>query len=171
MSERKDFKKRDVSRKYLEQDGVCANPLCMNPLNKGFHRHHADGDHENNTYENLQLLCMECHHAKKDKEGLNRLEAHRKVEREVFSLVAKMINTAFESKMSGANMERMLDGFTRMLQISRREKGLDVETEYPPTEIKMILSQQIANEKLQDYLSGVKDGIRMITIHVSEPEK
>lgn len=142
----------------------------MNPLNNGFHRHHKDGKHENNTYENLELLCIECHHAQKDVEGLSLFEQHRVVEREVGDLVRRMINEAFDKKMSGANMERMLQGFSQMLSISRNEKGLNLEVEYPPADVKLQLSKNIQEQNLEEYMRGIRDGIRMIRVELTGGE-
>ena len=158
--ERQDFPQRLVTRKYLEQDGICATPKCGNPLDKGFHRNHISGDASDNSYENLELKCVECHHAVKDKEGMNRLEAHHEVERKVYSLIERMITESFDSKLSGANMERMMDGFIKMLQISRQEKSLDLEVEYPPVEIQLLFGKQNQEALTDKWLEGVFFGMQ-----------
>jgi hypothetical protein len=157
---RANFSERYVTRRYLEQDGVCANVTCKNPLGVGFHRHHASGDNSDDSYSNLTLLCMECHHALKDKEGLNRLEAHHVVEREVYDSIKRMVAESFNGKLSGANMERMMDGFIKMLQISRNEKRIDSEVEYPPPEIQMLFTKSAVEEKQALYLEAYMEGVK-----------
>jgi len=61
LSERKDFPKWKVTAAYVAQDGVCSK--CGNSLQHGFHRHHRDGNPKNNSVDNLELLCKECHRA------------------------------------------------------------------------------------------------------------
>jgi len=153
------------------QEGACLK--CGRPLDGGFHRHHKDGDHANNSEDNLELLCPECHHGEKyshDKDAnddaVNMLEQHKLVEREVFKGIQEMITAGMDKSLSGANMERIMDGYVKMLQISKREKGLD-DVEYPPTEIKIMLSKGLAEEKMNEYLRGIEDGIRMITLKLS----
>ena len=155
---RRDFEEWKVHRKYLEQEGVCA--ICGNPLNNGFHRHHKDGDPSNNSYENLQLLCPSCHFATFGKD--NPWAQHKKVERKVMNLINEMINRAFKKELSGATMERMMDGFIKILQLSRREKGIDEQLEYPPPTIKLLLSENINREIMNSYLEGFKDGVRSV---------
>lgn len=173
MSERRDFPNWAVTQVFLLQEGACKN--CSTPLDSGFHRHHADGDHANNDVDNLELLCVECHHGvkfehdKKDMgdDAINLYETHKRVEKEVMTGLRDMIVKGLAKELSGANMERLMDGFTKMLQISRR--SLD-QAEYPPAEIKIMLSKNIAEERLNEYIAGIKAGISMVRVNITLPE-
>lgn len=167
--DRKMWPERVVNRVYREQDGVCGNPACSNPLDKGFHRHHEDGDRSNAEQDNLQLLCMECHHATFGERNI--LTAHRDVEREVAGFLREMVTKGLDGKLSGANMERLIQSFSQILKISRNEKALDKGTEYPSAEIKLDLSRNIQEQMLEEYMRGYRDGIKAVIIQVrSEAE-
>jgi len=174
MSERQDFPEWAVKRVYLLQEGICTS--CGNPLENGFHRHHKDGNPANNSDDNLELLCPECHYARKyehdketmgEDEAVNLYEEHKKVERAMFKKIVEMIDLGMEKQLSGAAMERLMDASVKALQISRREKELD-KVEYPPSEIKILLSKNIELQKLEEYIRGVKDGVKMMRIEMSE---
>lgn len=169
---REDFPKWAVTQKFLLQEGAC--PKCSNPLEKGYHRHHKNGDHADNSVDNLELLCPECHHAEKAGHGsegddtTNMLIQHRLVERSVMKKIVEMIELGMEKKIAGAGMERLMDANVKLLQLSRSEKGLN-NVEYPPAEIKMILSKNIAEEKMVEYIRGVEAGIKMIVLNANTP--
>ena len=169
MSERRDFPDWAVTRVYFLQEGACAT--CGAPLDSGFHKHHRDGDHANNEDTNLQLLCAECHHGLKfehDKKemsdvAVNLYETHRKVERAVMSGLKDMIKKGLAKELSGAAMERLMDGFTKMLQVSNRSLDRPM---YPPAEIKIMLSKNIAEERLNEYIEGIKTGVSLMRINL-----
>lgn len=173
---RKDFPEWVVTNKYHEQEGVCANLTCWKPLDHGFHRHHADGNHENADATNLELLCPECHHARKyehDKKNMqegdeifNMYMEHKKIERATMKDLQDMVKAGMKKEISGAHMERIAGACSQILRISRSEKGLN-EVEYPPAEIKLLLSKNIAEEKLLEYINGVKAGINMMRVELS----
>ena len=103
MSERRDFPKWKVELAYIAQDGVCAR--CGRPLDRGFHRHHKDGNPMNNSLENLELLCPECHYATFGHEGeKNPLEEHRNLERKILERLDDLIGKALDGQVSGAVM-------------------------------------------------------------------
>lgn len=173
MSERRDFPDWAVTRVYFLQEGACAK--CGAPLDSGFHKHHKDGNHTNNAETNLELLCVECHHGAKfehDKkemadDAINLYETHRKVERTVMDGLSDMIKKGLLKEISGAAMERLMDGFTKILQISNRRLDRPM---YPPAEIKIMLSKNIAEERLESYIEGMKAGISMVQIHLTLPK-
>ena len=62
QEDRKDFKPYQVELVFRKQDGICAK--CGRTLYKGFIRDHEDGDHSNNSIENLMLFDSQRNHAK-----------------------------------------------------------------------------------------------------------
>jgi hypothetical protein len=103
---------------------------------------------------------MSCHYATYGKDNV--WEQHKEVEREVFRQLNTMLEEALGGgKMSGASMERIIEAEMTKLKISRREKGLDIATEYVPASIKMASSiAQAEREGIiwkEAYLQGVKD--------------
>jgi len=55
---------------YLETDDSCA--ICGNRGIQILTKHHIDGNRSNNTYENLIILCHNCHHKITNKKGLTK---------------------------------------------------------------------------------------------------
>lgn len=54
----------------LETDDSCA--ICGNRGMQILTKHHIDGNWSNNTYENLIVLCHNCHHKIINKKGLRK---------------------------------------------------------------------------------------------------
>lgn len=179
MSERKDFPDWVRTNKYFEQEGICANMTCLKSLEHGYNAHHSDGNPANISETNLVLLCPECHHARKyehDKEKMkegdtiyNMYMEHKKVERSTLKDLQEMVRKGLDKELSGAHMERISGACSQILRISRSEKGLN-EVMYPPAEIKMMLSKNIAEEKMKEYIRGVEDGIKMISVTLKKEE-
>jgi len=161
MSERRDFPKWKVELAYIAQDGVCAR--CGRPLDRGFHRHHKDGNPMNNSLENLELLCPECHYATFGHEGeKNPLEEHRNLERKILERLDDLIGKALDGQVSGAVMERLLEAMTMQLKLSRRINKLDEDLEKPPA---IIIAQRRMIERglLEEaYMEGFKAGVEMM---------
>jgi hypothetical protein len=147
----------------MEQEGVCGNPKCNNPLANGFHRHHNDTDRSNNDRTNLVLLCPTCHFATFGDD--NPLVAHKDVERDVLEKIGKMIEAGINKEISGSHMEKILDGCTRSLQISRREKDIDAQLEYPPASVRALTRmKQIETEQNifhDGYMKGLERGLSL----------
>ena len=154
---RKNFPKWKVEAVYYAQDGVCAR--CGGSLEKGFHRHHKDGNPMNNSIDNLELLCPECHRATLGDE----IEKHRQMEARILEKLNTLIDYAFEGKLSGAQVERLLEAMKLALKISRKQAKYDEGLETPPASI--VLLRKLKETKiLQDiYLEGFKDGVRYAT--------
>jgi len=72
---------------YVETDDSCA--ICgirgLNILSE----HHIDSDRTNNEYDNLIVLCHNCHHAYTNGKGLSRED----IERRKRNLIKKTITT------------------------------------------------------------------------------
>ena len=150
MSKRKDFPEWVVKEVYIRQDGVCAR--CGNSLEKGFHRHHKDGNPANNDPENLELLCPECHYCTFKKKEL---EEHRELERDIMYTLHDALHKVAEKELSGAALERMILAASRILSISRHEKGLDDPMERLPG-----LHAEVAVNNLEEWMKGFKEGFR-----------
>ncbi len=157
---RKDFPEFMVTRKYIEQDGVCGNVNCNNPLSNGFHRHHKDGNPANNSYDNLVLLCPECHFAVKAEQtkGHNPLKAHRKLQRQTIEGILRAIGMMEQNKLSGASFQRLLEGYDRVLAESW--KLFSYEIEYPDPIFAMYRNLMKTSLIQEAYLEGFKDGCK-----------
>lgn len=147
---RKDFPDWIVKSVYIQQDAVCLK--CGNSLKKGFHRHHKDGNPANNSPDNLELLCSDCHYTTfKGSE----YSAHKGLEKDVLQILHAGIHRVLEKKLSGAALERMILAGSKVLSISRFEKGL-----LDPVEVLPEMHVQDAELKLYDYARGYEEGIK-----------
>lgn len=155
LSERKSFKRWKVDLVYEAQDGACV--VCGGTLKKGFHRHHKDGDPSNNDISNLELRCADCHRAT-FKEAY---KAHKDQERQVLASLNKLLEQGFEGKLSGANMERMLEAMTMSLKLSRSINKLDQGIEYPSAAIAMRFKMDEIKKLTEQYLAGLREGISL----------
>jgi 5-methylcytosine-specific restriction endonuclease McrA len=68
------------------------------------HRRHKDGNSLNNSIENLELLCPECHRATLREVIIN----HRKREEKIPNNLNRLIDECFAGKISGAVVERLI---------------------------------------------------------------
>jgi len=148
QEDRRDFPEWKVKAVYLKQDGACAKCGCS--LADGFHRHHMDGDHSNNSLDNLQLLCPDCHYVTFCSEKWN---AHKDVEREVLETLKKALLSATDKELSGAALERIVETAVKVLQVSRREKGLNKPMERLPE-----LHLQYSRSDMWNWIQGYKEG-------------
>ena len=151
MKKRRDFSSSAVREAYIRQDGVCA--YCGRSLEYGFHRHHKDGNPMNNDPDNLELLCPDCHYTTfKEKE----YEEHKKLEREMLETLHTAIHKVVDKELSGSALERVLMGISRVLALSRREKGLDDK----PERIREIVTEEY-EDRLKEWARGVREGLRL----------
>jgi hypothetical protein len=164
MDERRDFPKWKVELAYIAQDGVCTR--CGNTLEHGFHRHHKDGNPLNNTLENLELLCPECHRATLG-EAYKR---HREQEERALNYLNKLLDECFNGRLSGATVERLVDAITLSLKISRSLSKLDTGIESPPPTIALLKKLQETRILQEYYLEGFKEGIKWLGEQRSEGE-
>lgn len=156
---RKEFPQFIVDQVYIEQDGVCANKNCFNPLAHGFHRHHKDGNPSNISKENCQLLCLECHFATYKGEE-NPLEKHRELQRKIIGQIGSALAKTFEGQMTGSTLERVLTGFQMQESLSWKEKGLNIQVEYPSPTFAMLRQMMKQGIVQEAFLEGFKEGVR-----------
>jgi len=160
---RKPFPEWIVEVVFHEQDGVCGNPKCFNPLAAGFHRHHKDKDNTNNSKINCQLLCLECHFAtfegpNKD-ESKNPLKEHRKLQTILMAKLGKAISAALDKTITGSTLERILAGISQHESMSWKEKGISLQVEYTPSIFTMLRHMQKDGIIQESYLEGFKLGV------------
>lgn len=155
--ERKNFSLADVRAVYEEQGGVCANEDCHNPLKKGFQRHHKDGDHSNNSRDNLALLCDKCHHAKK---GV--LEGHTAMELGLLEDLDKLRKQILEGKVSGSVSKEFLESVRQSIKISLYAHDLD-------TMEKLEEEEDLSDNEIyqEGFREGLKSGVQL-TISLSK---
>lgn len=167
---RKDFPRWIVEEVYRAQEGICGKIGCNKPLDRGFHRHHKDGNPENNSAENCELWCPECHYATFTGKKKDDYEAHKKQEREALANINKLIGLALEGKTSGVTIERLKEAIGMSLRISRRIAGLDAELEKVPPSIAMAMRMQEMTILQDTYMEGFKEGVQKVILTV-EKEK
>lgn len=156
MIERKDFPKWKVEEVYIAQDGVCAK--CGASLEHGFHRHHKDGNPANNSIDNLELLCPECHRVTLG----DAINQHRKQEEKILNDLNRLIDECFSGKISGAIVERLIEAMKMALKISKNLNKIDQGIESPPASIELLKRLKETKILQETYLEGFKDGIRWI---------
>jgi len=139
---------------YWIQDGVCAK--CGGSLERGFHRHHLNGDPTDNSVENLQLLCPECHLATLG----DALARHRQQEEKALNYLNNLLDQCFNGRLTGATVERILDAIALALKISRSLNGIDKGLESPPPSIALLRKLQESKILTETYMEGFKDGVR-----------
>jgi hypothetical protein len=154
LGERRDFPQWKVELAYFAQDGVCAR--CGNSLEHGFHRHHKDGNPANNSLDNLELLCPECHRATLG-EAYRR---HREQEEKALNYLNKLLDECLNGRLSGSTVERLLDAIILSLKISRSLNKLDEGIESPPPTIALLKKLQEARILQETYLEVFKEGVK-----------
>ena len=157
FNERRDFPRWKVEQVYIAQDGVCAK--CGNSLEHGFHRHHKDGNPANNSIENLELLCPECHRATLGEAVIN----HRRQEEKILNDLNRLIDECFAGKLSGAVVERLIEAMKMSLKISRSLNKVDEGIESPPASIALLKRMQETRILQEAYIEGFKDGVRWLS--------
>lgn len=178
--ERRDFSKFQVDLVYLSQDGIC--PLCGAGLEQtGFHRHHKNGDANDNSLGNLQLVCPRCHHSKS---GLsNPYTQHKEQEKIVLGKLNEIVQLILEPQivevtdskgnkatkaleLSGVVLEKLVDALTMSLKVSRNTTDVDYGREFTPDAIKiqrkMIEATVSGDAYIEGYMTGVKDTLSKV---------
>ena len=168
MKKRKDFPEWMVEEAYIRQDGVCAN--CGASLRDGFHRHHKDGNPANNSPDNLVLLCPDCHYITFKKDKWNE---HKELEREVLGVLREALKRVANKELSGASLERMILAASKVLSISRHEKGLMDPVERLPElhRRENVIWADGYREGLKNAMSIVKDLVASSLKEVNDDEK
>lgn len=160
QDDRKDFESWKVDEVYKLQDGCC--PKCGGTLHKGFHRHHKDGNHSNNSIENLILHCPSCHR------GETNVKAHKEQEQRTLDNINKLIDESFETKMSGSTLQQLVEAMGMSMRISRSVNDLDVGIEYPSANITYARKMRAQEAQFQTYIEGFRDGCRALRITPKE---
>lgn len=155
--ERKDFQVWKVTVAYVSQDGICLK--CGNSLEHGFHRHHVDGDHGNNSLENLELRCKECHHASYRGRKKKDLGEHRIQEKAILEQLNQLIGDGIAGKLSGASAERLMEAMALAMKVSKRVNDIDIDIEYPPPAITLMKRLMETQTLSETFLDGFKRGV------------
>lgn len=175
MSEtRRDFKQWQIDLVYEEQEGCCTR--CGAGLEQtGFHRHHKDGDHANNSLSNLELLCPRCHHSlsgltnpytqHKEKEAFV-LEKAMNIVESILSPQTVEVTDAKGNKstkvleLSGVVLDKLTDTLSMILSVSRNVNEVDYGREFTPSSIKLMRKSSEAEIQAQAYMDGYLEGIK-----------
>ena len=147
---RKDFKPWAISIVYDLQMGSCFK--CGKPLGKHFHKHHKNGDHSDNSIENLELHCPSCHSGEAYKTHI----AQKKL---ALGNVEALIDKSIKGEVSGAAAEKAIEAIK--LQLSLIEQCYPAELEELPVEIRTRNYLMGSGLLLKEYEKGVREGIKM----------
>jgi len=149
MVERKDFKKWLVDIVYEQQQGMCKR--CGRSLEQGFHKHHKDGDASNNSVENLELLCPECHGGEQYKTLQQQRVKH-------LQQIEDIIGLASSGEVSGAVVEKITELIKLGLSL---ENKIYSDVELPPVNIRLQTNIAIQQMLLKEYQRGFEDGLKI----------
>lgn len=154
QDDRKDFKPWVVAIVYNEQQGVCAK--CGNPLKSKYHRHHKNGDHADNSLENLELHCTACHSGEAYITYLNQ-------KKQALGNVEALVHKITKGEISGSAAERGVEAIK--LQLSLIEQCYPTELEDLPVEIRTRNYLVGSGILIKEYEKGVRKGVNM-GIHI-----
>jgi len=144
--ERKNFSQTVIDDTYLEQGGMCGK--CGKALQYGYHAHHKDGDHSNNSKENCQLLCQACHGGEKYATYLKQKEA-------VISDLETLIKN---ETVSGATVDKKLDAIKLVLSLQGQIYN-DAPLQ-PPIQQRMKDYEVVMQRGLEKFEEGFIEGLR-----------
>ena len=148
MSERKDFKKWVTDIVYEQQMGLCVK--CGRSLEQGFHKHHKDGDASNNSVENLELLCPECHGGEQYKTLQQQRVKH-------LQQIEDIIGLASSGEVSGAVVEKITELIKLGLSLENKVYN---DVELPPVNIRLQTNIAIQQMLLKEYQRGFEEGLK-----------
>jgi len=162
QKDRKMWKAWAVDAVYQSQEGLCQN--CGASLEQtGFHQHHKNGDHSDNSLDNLALLCPRCHHATFGGDK-NPYTAHQEQESRILEKLNALIEQALDpnTKVSGASMEKLVDAMSMSLKVSRNVTDVDYGRQYTPAAVK--LQRKMADQEAQaeSYMAGYMDAVKQL---------
>ncbi len=170
VGERKDFPEWAVTAVYMYQDGVCIN--CGGTLDKGFHRHHKDGNHSNNSIENCELRCAECHRATFAEAGW---KEHKEQEKRVLEKLNEAVDLTMKKELPGTSLERLTETMVLSLKTSRSINQLDKGIEYPPPSIlafkRFMESKIIQGAIIDGFKSGIDVGVEIGVGRAKDPSR
>ena len=147
---RKDFEPWKVSIVYNLQEGLCKK--CGKPLGKKFHRHHKNGDHGDNSIDNLELHCPACHSGEA-------YTTYIEQKKQALGNVGALVDKTIKGEVSGAAAERALEAIK--LQLSLIEQVYPTELEDIPVEIRVKNYLVGSGILLKEYERGVRKGVNM----------
>jgi len=166
---RKDFEEWKVHYVYMQQESRCAN--CGGTLDYGmgtgklFEKHHANGDHSNNSLENLELLCKPCHMAtlaKLDKDYKYRYDKYLDKRTEIFNQIVTLTEKAMNKELAGTVISSTIELISMEQKALAEEYSMNRGVFYPPPSIKsMIYAKNMRNE-IDAMKKGIEIGLSMI---------
>lgn len=166
QDDRQPFKKWVVDLVYEAQQGLCSR--CGVSLEaEPFQIHHKDANHSNNELSNCELLCIKCHHKTFPE---NAYDKHKEQELLVLAKLNQVIEQAVDpaSKMSGATLEKLIEGLSLSLKVSRNATGIDYGMMRTPAYIKTERGFSEVQEKAEiyteAYMSGVRDTLSRVEV-------
>ncbi|MGB9855828.1 MAG: HNH endonuclease [Caldisericum exile] len=148
MSERRNFKKWVVDVVYENQSGLCIK--CGRSLEAGLHKHHIDGDASNNSVENLQLLCPQCHRSEQWVTLQKQREKH-------LTQLDNLIDSAIAGEVNGAVIDKLVEAIKLSLSIENKLYG---DVELPPISVRLQSNMLIQEMLLKEYKRGFEEGIK-----------
>ena len=162
QEDRRMWKKWAVETAYESQEGLCAK-CGANLEQTSFHQHHEDGDHSNNSLDNLTLLCPKCHHATFGEDN-NPYTAHQEQEKRILDKLNNLIEQAVDpsTKVSGASMEKLVDAMSLSLKVSRNVTDVDYGREYTPSSIKVQRKMAEQGMLVDKYMEGYMDAVKQL---------
>lgn len=166
QDDRKPFSRWITDLCFESQQGLCSR--CSVSLeSEPFQIHHKDGDHSNNELSNCELLCIKCHHKTFPE---NAYEKHKSQETKVLTMLNQILEQATDpaSKMSGATLEKLIEGLSMSLKVSRNATDLDYGMLRTPPSIKLRrnMADQEARQDafFEGYSQAVKDTLSRIDL-------
>lgn len=166
MSGRKDFHKWVIDLAFESQEGMCKR--CGTSIEiEPYQIHHEDGNNSNNSLSNISLLCVKCHHKTFPE---NAYDKHKEQELLVLAKLNQVIEQAVDpaSKMSGATLEKLIEGLSLSLKVSRNATGIDYGMMRTPAYIKTERGFSEVQEKAEiyteAYMSGVRDTLSRVEV-------
>lgn len=147
-NKRKDFEQWKISIVYNACEGLCFK--CGKPLSKKFHRHHIDGDHSNNSIENLKLYCAVCH-------GGEAYTTYIKQKKEVIGEVGALVQALVKKEISGSGGQVAYEALK--LKLSLIEQCYPTELEGVPVDIRVRNYLVGSGILLKEYEKGVREGM------------
>jgi hypothetical protein len=148
MSERKNFSIDTINDVFREQ-GYCCNK-CGKSLKYGFEAHHKDSDNTNDTKENCELLCAECHDSK----------LWATIREQKIATIAEvdiLIKKACDGQIAGAALDKALDAIKLKLSLEGQVNNLGLLD--TPVDVQLESYVAVMEAKQQAYYEGYIAGL------------
>lgn len=147
---RKNFSIQTINEVFEECGRSCM--YCGKSILDGFEVHHVNGDNSDNSKENCQLLCGQCH----DAELWNTLKQQKTA---VVGELSELIRKAIDGQVAGALMDKTLDAIK--MKLSLQKQVADIQLLEAPAKSRVEYSEAIAEYNLKEYVRGVREGFIM----------